>query len=329
MANSIRDRVALSLIEMEVGEMYVIWGENAKLYSFGPSHPFNASRYTLFEDAFEKVREELKIDILQPSLASFSEITLFHTPSYVELVKERSQEGRGYLDYGDTPAFKGVYEASSYLVGSAISAAKLALSGIPAFQVAGGLHHARRDRAGGFCVFNDPGVAISYILEEEGIGRLLYIDIDAHHGDGVMYGFYDDERVIILDIHEDGRYLYPGTGFEDEKGKGKAYGTKFNIPLPPGAGDDELVRGIKLAEDIVNRFSPHVLLVQAGVDGLSSDPLTHLSYTIDGYREVIDFLRYLSKKYFEDKIILFGGGGYKAKNLKDAWIHIIKAFTKE
>ncbi len=309
--------------------MYVIWGEHSKLYSFGPNHPFNASRYTLFEKEFSILKKELPIKILPPKLASFSDISLFHTPSYVEFVEKQSKIGKGYLDYGDTPAFRGVYEAASYLVGSAILGIDLVLSNKePVFQIAGGLHHAKRDTAAGFCVFNDPGVAISYLLDKKGVASVFYIDIDAHHGDGVMYGFYDDKRVIILDIHENGRYLYPGTGFEYETGEGDAKGTKFNIPLLPSATDEELIKAIMSAEDIVKQFSPDFLLVQAGVDGFLGDPISHLSYTLSGYQETIEFIKYLSKQYFDNKVLIFGGGGYSAKNLKDAWISVIKAFTK-
>ncbi len=307
--------------------MYVIWGDKLKLYSFGSGHPFNASRYLLFERAFDDLKKTFSIEVLEPKMASFSEIALFHTPSYVEFVRESSKRGTGYLDYGDTPSFKGVYEAASYLVGSALKGAEIALEGMPVFQVAGGLHHAKRDRASGFCVFNDPGCAISYLLEEKHIDKVFYIDIDAHHGDGVMYGFYEDERVIILDIHEDGRYLYPGTGFKEERGKGRAEGTKFNIPLPPEAKDGELIDGIRKAEEIIKYFHPSFLVVQAGVDGLFDDPISHLSYTIDGYREVIEFIRYLGDTYFKNRVLLFGGGGYKAKNLKDAWITLIRTFV--
>ncbi len=309
--------------------MYVIWGENSKLYSFGPNHPFNSSRYILFEKELNKLKKELPIRILSPELASFSDISLFHTPFYVEFVKNQSKVGKGYLDYGDTPAFKGVYEAAAYLVGGAIASIELILlDNEPVFQVVGGLHHAKRDAAAGFCVFNDPGVAISYLLDKKGVDSVFYIDIDAHHGDGVMYGFYDDKKVIILDIHEDGRYLYPGTGFEHETGEGNAKGTKFNIPLLPSATDGELMEGLRMAEGIIKKFSPSFLLVQAGADGLLGDPLSHLSYTPDGYEEAIRFVKYLSRQYFDNKVIIFGGGGYNAKNLKDAWISIIKAFIK-
>ncbi len=308
--------------------MYVIWGEESKLYSFGPSHPFNSSRYILFEEAFKELKNELFIKVIPPQMADTSKIVLFHTIEYVNFVREKSKEGKGYLDYGDTPAFKGVYEAASYLVGSAIKGIELALSGNFVFQVAGGLHHARRDRAGGFCVFNDPGVAISYLLEEKKINKVFYIDIDAHHGDGVMYGFYEEPRVIILDIHEDGRYLYPGTGFANEKGKGRAEGTKFNIPLLPGAQDEDLLSALRTAEEIIKKASPEFLLVQAGVDGLKEDPISHLSYSLDGYREALEFIKYLSNNYFNNKVLLFGGGGYKAENLKNAWLSLIKTFAK-
>jgi len=216
-------------------QVYV--GEALARYGFGEGHPFGPDRM----DAFwkEAVRQGLnkRVVITDPVQAIEELIHRFHTSAYIERVKTLSETGEGFLDYGDTPAFKGVYEAASTVVGSGLAAIETVMQGeYPrCFIPIAGLHHARRDMAAGFCVFNDAGVLIEALRSIYGIKRIAYADIDAHHGDGVFYAFEDDPDVWIADIHEDGRYLYPGTGHADETGKGGAKGSKLNLPLLPGA----------------------------------------------------------------------------------------------
>src|SRR6202044_3147635 len=163
-----------------------------------------------------------------PREATYEELLAFHTPRYVDFVRERSATGQGFLDAGDTPAFRGVYEAAAYVVGATLNAMDAIMDGRcrRAFVPIAGLHHAARDRAAGFCVFNDCGVAIEQ-LKNAGLKHIAYVDIDAHHGDGVFYAFEHDAAVIFADLHEDGRYLYPGTGAAEETGRGAAVGTKL------------------------------------------------------------------------------------------------------
>ena len=198
----------------------------------------NKSRIELFADWLPSAEG---FDVIRPVPATTEDLLLFHTPEYVSLVRESSRLGEGFLDYADTPSFRGVYEASVFPVGSTLDGLGLVLEGRldHFFNPVGGLHHAREGKAGGFCVFNDAAIAIRRALSLPDIERVAYVDIDAHHGDGVFYGFESDPRVIIGDIHEDGRSLYPGTGRATETGTGDAAGTKLNIPLPPGAGDAE------------------------------------------------------------------------------------------
>ena len=181
-----------------------------------------------------------------------------------------------------SPAFPGVYEAANHVVGSVLDAVAAVLDGKcrRAFVPIAGLHHARRDAAAGFCVFNDLGVAIETLRAVHGIRRVAYVDIDAHHGDGVFYAFEDDPDLIFADIHEDGRYLYPGTGAATETGKGAAVGTNFNIPLPPEAGDTEFFAAWDKVETFVRAGQPGVhSCCRPGPTPLDGDPITHLRYS--------------------------------------------------
>jgi len=263
-------------------------------------------------------------------MATREEVEAFHDPEYVEFVRRVSERGTGYLDYGDTPAFKGVYEASMWVVGATLTALEAVISGraTRSFNPIGGLHHARRDRASGFCVFNDVAIAIAIALEAHSVERVLYVDIDAHHGDGVFYGFYDDPRVWIFDVHEDGRYLYPGTGFRHERGSGDALGTKLNYPLPPGAGDQELLKAMEELESFASEASPDLIILQAGADGLASDPLTHLLYSTKGYVAAVSKVRELANELCNGRLVAVGGGGYDRRALAQAWIGLIEELLR-
>lgn len=187
-------------------------------------------------------------------------------------------------------------------------------------NIAGGLHHAHKDHASGFCIFNDPAVAIAYLKKKYSLNKILYLDVDAHHGDGVMYGFYDDAALLDIDFHEDGRNLFPGTGFVNEIGEGKASGLKINIPLPPFMNDDGY---LKLFREIVPRavrkFRPEILLMQCGADAHANDLLAHLKLTSKTYREATTIVDALSHEVSDSRLILFGGGGYNLANVARTW----------
>ena len=308
----------------------VFAGEALARYSFGEDHPLGGNRL----DAFmrELMRRGLldKVSVREPAMASEKDVLLFHSREYVDRVRQASKNGRGFLDYSDTPAFKGVYEASLTVVGTTLKALDDLMSGRcrRAFVPVAGLHHARRDRAGGFCVFNDCGVAIEMIRRKYGLEKVAYVDIDAHHGDGVYYSFDDDPGLIFVDFHEDGRFLYPGTGFAGETGRDDARGTKMNVPLPPGATDEQLFEVWAEAEDFVRKAEPQIVLFQCGADGLAGDPITHLRYTPKVHRHVAERLCRIAEDQCEGRLLGLGGGGYELSNLANAWCAVVEAFIE-
>jgi len=311
----------------------IAYGPESKLYSFPNGHPLNKSRTELFAVALGEVAssetEDQKISIFNPMLTTEKELLLFHTQRYIDFVNQASIRGTGYLDYGDTPVFPGVYEAALYTVGSSLNGLSSINEGRVDhfFNPVGGLHHARRDRAGGFCVFDDCAVAISKALGDLGMKRVAYVDIDAHHGDGVYYGFEADPRVYIGDIHEDGRFLYPGSGSTDETGSGPAKGTKLNLPLPPGSGDDAFIQAFDKILHFVRDSNPEFIFLQCGADGLHDDPLTHLNYTARVHAYATRKLHDLAHEICRGKILAMGGGGYNPKNVRDAWIAVVNGLA--
>jgi len=307
----------------------IILGDDSLKYSF-PNHPMNSKRVQSF---WEKLKEEGFIDrenikIIKPKKASEDVLLLFHTEDHINFVKKASKEGFGALDRGDTPAYKGVYEASAYSVGSTILSLEMVMKKEidHAFNPIGGYHHARKDRSAGFCVFNDVAIAINHAKKTYGLDRILYVDIDAHHGDGVCYEFFEDPTVFTADIHEDGSYLYPGTGFSHETGFGEAEGTKLNIGLEPEAGDEEFKEAFIKVEEFSYQVKPELIFFQCGADGLSNDPLTHLRYTKEAHRYATEKLHIISHELCDGRIIALGGGGYNLNNVAAAWLEVVKGF---
>jgi len=313
----------------------VFFGDALARYGFGSSHPWGSDRLYAF---WSKLQNENinNVVVEEPELAGEQAALSFHDKEYVELVRAASKHGGVPLDRGDTPAFKGVFEASLYVVGSTLAALDMVVAGRDragrkiehAFNPIGGLHHARRDTAGGFCVFNDIGVAIIAAREKYGIKRIAYVDIDAHHGDGVFYEFEDDPLLLIADIREDGRHLYPGTGSTSETGAGQATGTKINIPLEPEAGDDEFVAAFDKVEQFIDSSKPELIILQCGADSLAGDPITHLQYTPKAHRHAADVLHRLAHKHCRGRIMALGGGGYNRANIGSAWTQVVKSFAE-
>jgi acetoin utilization protein AcuC len=308
----------------------VVAGERTARYGFPDGHPFGPDRH----DAFwrELVSEGLDRQVLQlpPRRASRAELELFHDPGYLDFVAARSATGEGLLDAGDTPAFKGVFEAASDVVGASLVAAQAVMEGRArrAFVPIAGLHHAGRAHAAGFCVFNDIGVVVESLKREHGLARIAYVDIDAHHGDGVYYAFEDDPAVIVADTHEDGRYLYPGTGAADEIGTGKAVGSKLNLPLPPGAGDAEFLAAWPVVEAHLERHAPEFVILQCGADSLAGDPIAHLGLTESAHAHAAARLCGLADRHASGRILAFGGGGYNRRNIARAWTRVVQAFVE-
>ncbi len=299
-------------------------------YGFGDPHPFGLDRHDVFHNELAETDLGGAIDYAVPGDAEVDDLLLFHTPEYIDHVSKLSAEGRGFLDEGDTPAFPGVFEAASHVVGTTMAAADAIMAGAArrAFVPIGGLHHAARDRAAGFCVFNDCGVVAEHLRKEYGLERIAYVDIDAHHGDGMFYSFEDDPGLIFADIHEDGRYLYPGTGAASETGTGRARGTKLNIPMRPGAGDADFARAWARVEAFIDAARPEFILFQCGADSLEGDPITHLCYTEQAHADAAAALCRLADTHCEGRIIGTGGGGYNRRNLARAWTRVVQAFSE-
>ncbi len=306
------------------GKTALLYSDRFLEYNLGPYHPLRPVRVKLTYDLLKSkgLLESDRVEVVEPRQASRDEILLFHEDAYVRLVEKYSEKGSGLLDMGDTPAFKGCYEATSLVVGASLKACDLIMSGrfSHAFNPSGGLHHAHPDRASGFCIFNDPAVAISYLKTEYNVKRLLYLDIDAHHGDGVMYGFYEDPSVLDIDFHESGRFLFPGTGFSDECGEGEAKGLKVNVPLLPETGDQAYLNAFRqLVPDLVRKFRPEIILVQCGADGHFDDRLAQLRLSTNAYREVVGEMHHLAHELCNGRFLLFGGGGYTLANVPRVW----------
>ena len=310
-------------------QVIVICGEELAKYGFPDRHPFGPDRHDVFIDELERSPYEAQV-IRRPSrLATRDEIESFHTADYVERVRELSDLGYGFLDAGDTPAYPGVYEAAAHTVGGTLEALTAIMEGdIPrAFNPIGGLHHAARDRAAGFCVFNDCSVAIEVAMGFYGLERVAYVDIDAHHGDGVFYGFETDPRALFADIHEDGRFLYPGTGSRSETGKGAAEGTKLNIPMPPSSDDEAFLEAWSEVEAYLEETKPQLLLMNAGADSLAGDPITHLQYSESAHGHAAVRLRRIADRFCNGRILGMGGGGYNRSNLARAWTRVVEGFA--
>lgn len=309
--------------------VHVYKGEEIARYGFGDPHPFGTDRHDVFHAELESAGLGDRIHFAHPRRATVDELALFHTADYIDRVSQLSQTGKGYLDAGDTPAVKGIFDAASDVVGSVLSAADKIMHGDirRAFVPIAGLHHAARDGAAGFCVFNDCGIAAEYLRKNHGLKRIAYVDIDAHHGDGVFYGFEDDPDLLFADIHEDGRYLYPGTGAASETGTGRAQGTKLNIPVAPGADDAEFRSVWRRVEEYLEAARPEFILFQCGADSLEGDPITHLCYTEAAHAEAAEALCRIADKHCEGRIIGTGGGGYNRRNLARAWTRVVQSFV--
>jgi acetoin utilization protein AcuC len=308
-------------------EVAVVLGERLARYGFGDGHPFGPDRQGAFVREFQQRGLDTQVQLLEPRDALIAELQLFHTPEHVRFVMERSQAGSGWLDGGDTPAFRGVFEAAACVVGASLTATDWILAGSRrrAFVPIGGLHHASRQRAAGFCVFNDCGVVIEHLRRNRGMARVAYIDIDAHHGDGVYYAFEDDPGLIFADLHESGQSLYPGTGADTEIGSGAAAGTKLNVPLPAGAGDAEFDAVWPKMLAHVAGFEPEFCILQCGADSIAGDPITHLQLSSACHARAAADLCALADRLGHGRVLALGGGGYDRGNLARTWSDVVQA----
>ncbi|WP_078414059.1 acetoin utilization protein AcuC [Priestia abyssalis] len=311
-------------------EAVFIYSDSFLNYKFSNNHPFNQLRVKLTYELLREAHALSDQSIAPPRMALQEELELVHDPNYIQAVKLAS-EGKLPLDtandYGlgteDTPIFPNMHEASSCLVGGTLTAVDYVMNGKArhALSLGGGLHHGFRGKASGFCIYNDSSVAIKYIQKKYG-ARVLYVDTDAHHGDGVQWTFYDDDQVCTFSIHETGRYLFPGTGNINERGHGKGYGYSFNVPLDAFTEDESWIDAYTTSLRAVTEFfRPDVILTQNGADSHYYDPLTHLYATTKIYRHIPKIAHELAHQYCNGRWIAVGGGGY------DIWRVVPRAWA--
>jgi acetoin utilization protein AcuC len=311
-------------------EVLLCAGEALRRYGFPDGHPLSVDRQQAFLDEAQRRGLLSTVRWLAPRIAGADELLGFHTRQYIERVMSGSQRGEGWLDYGDTPCFPGIFEAAAAVAGTALDALSRVATGEAArsFQPIGGLHHARRDAAAGFCVVNDLGVVIESLRRDHGVRRIAYVDIDVHHGDGVYYEYADDPDLVVVDLHEDGRFLYPGTGDASERGVGAAEGSKLNLPLAPGATDAEFLRAWNEAEEFLRDRRPQFVLLQCGADSLRGDPLAHLALTPKAHAHVTGRLCRLANELCEGRLMAFGGGGYRLANIAQGWTAVLEELLR-
>ena len=312
----------------------VIWDEALRAYDFGPGHPLAPIRVQLAMRLAREfgLLESPGVEVLAPVVpATLEQIADVHDLEYIAAVQRASLDprdadaGRG-LGTPDDPAFLGMHEASALVAGATLAAAQAVHSGRAqhAVNIAGGLHHAMPDAAAGFCIYNDIGVAIAWLLAQ-GVQRIAYIDVDVHHGDGVQQMFYDDPRVLTISLHESPLTLFPGTGFAEETGGPGALGSAVNVALPAGTGDQGWLRAFHaIVPDILEAFDPQVIVSQHGCDTHIDDPLAHLALTVDGQRMSYEAIHRWAHRYASGRWIAVGGGGYEWVDVVPrAWTHLI------
>jgi len=298
-------------------------------YGFGAGHPFGPDRHDAFHHELQASGVAAAVELTAGKAATDDELLAFHTADYVAMVREKCRDGHGFLDGGDTPALAGIDEAATAVVGATVAAMDRIMRGEArrAFVPIAGLHHAGRGHAAGFCVFNDCGVVIELLRSRHGLGRVAYVDIDAHHGDGVYYGFEDDPDVWCADIHEDGRFLYPGTGHVEETGRGVAAGTKLNLPLEPGAGDEDFYSAWERVEKHLEAGKPEFIVFQCGADSVAGDPITHLQWSSSAHGHAAARLCVIAERLGHGRVLGVGGGGYNRDNLAQAWTAVVRSFV--
>lgn len=307
----------------------VVWDSSLQGYDLGGEHPFNPVRLELtIRLATELgVLDGVPLLVLDP--ATDDELRRIHTDEYLSAVKQAPLAGWDVghgLGTEDNPVFSDMHEASALVVGSTMLAARKIAEGeaTRAVNIAGGLHHAMKNNASGFCVYNDCSVAISWLLDN-GFDRVAYVDTDVHHGDGVQTAFYDDPPMLTISLHQHPFTLWPGTGFSGETGAGEAEGTAVNIPLPPRTKDAGWLRAFSaVVPSLLAGFRPQILVTQCGVDSHNEDPLADLALSVDGHRTIYRLLRELADEHAGGKWLAVGGGGYQLiRVVPRSWTHLI------
>ncbi|MBT2411605.1 acetoin utilization protein AcuC [Streptomyces sp. ISL-12] len=314
------------------GRARLMWDEAVTGYDFGPDHPMDPVRLALTRALVGAFGLDRELDVVAAKAAGESTLRLVHREDYIAAVKAASVDpGAADGAYGlgtvDDPAFAGMHEVSALIAGQSVGAAEAVWRGdaLHAVNFAGGLHHAMPGAASGFCVYNDAALAIARLLEL-GAERVVYVDVDVHHGDGVQAAFWEDPRVLTVSLHEHPRMLFPGSGWPEETGAdGAAEGSAVNVALPAGTGDAGWLRAFHaVVPELVSSFRPQVLVTQHGADTHFEDPLAHLAVSVDAQRAVQVACHELAHEYAGGRWVALGGGGYAVVDVVPrSWTHLV------
>jgi acetoin utilization protein AcuC len=314
------------------GRAQLMWDEQVTQYDFGPGHPMDPVRLGLTRSLVRAFGLDGALRVVAAPAAGESTLELVHRADYVAAVRRASADPRGGLEPGygigseDNPAFAGMHEASALIAGQSVGAAEAVWRGEVAHAVnfAGGLHHAMAGSASGFCVYNDAALAVARLLEL-GAERVVYVDVDVHHGDGVQAAFWDDPRVLTISLHEHPRTLFPQTGWPEETGGPAAEGGAVNVALPAGTGDAGWLRAFHaVVPALVAAFRPQVVVSQHGADTHFEDPLAHLTVSLDAQRMVAEACHALAHEHAEGRWVALGGGGYAVTDVVPrTWTHLV------
>jgi len=314
--------------------LHVAWDDKLTEYDFGPGHPLAPVRVELTMRLARSlgVLGAPGVAVTAPAPATDADLERVHTPEYIAAVRQAGESGlspelfRFGLGTADDPVFHGMHEASALVTGATLAAARAVALGSAehAVSIAGGLHHAMADHASGFCVYNDPAIAIVALLEQ-GLERVAYVDIDVHHGDGVQVAFYNDPRVLTISLHEHPATLFPGTGRPSETGGPDADGYAVNVALPAGTPDAGWLRAFHaIVPPLLRAFGPQILVSQHGCDSHWMDPLANLRLTVDGQRAAHAAIHKLAHETAGGRWLLTGGGGYElVQVVPRTWTHLI------
>ena len=308
--------------------LHVAWDDRLTSYDFGPGHPLAPVRVELTMALARElgVLTAGGVSTAVPEPASQQQLELVHDPAYLDAVRLGTANPAFGLGTPDNPVFPGMHDASALVAGATLAAAAAVWTGQAdhGANVAGGLHHAMRRAASGFCVYNDPAIAISWLLAQ-GVQRIAYVDIDVHHGDGVQAAFYDDPRVLTISLHEHPMTLFPGTGLPRETGGPHAEGMAVNVALPAGTGDSGWLRAFDaVVPPLLRGFRPEILVSQHGCDSHRLDPLAHLEVSVDGQRTAHQRLHQLAHETAGGRWLLTGGGGYAlVQVVPRTWTHLL------
>ncbi|MFX1540823.1 MAG: acetoin utilization protein AcuC [Promethearchaeota archaeon] len=307
----------------------VFYDERFMDYDLGPNHPLHPERILLHYELSKALGLLEAPGMSEPQFrpATDDQLALIHSHEYIDQIRRLStQEKYSQLDSNDTFAFPGAYDVARLKVGATLAAVDAVMEGQAehSWNPGGGLHHAHTDRAAGFCIFNDVAIACRYLQEHYKVQRILYLDIDVHHGDGVQEQFYNDPGVLTLSIHESGRILFPQSGFIEEIGDGEGRGYTVNLPLPPYVQDEQYLEAFEaIVPPIIDAYKPMVIVMQNGVDTHFQDQLGHLLLTTQTFAEISNRIHQLAHQYSNGRLVAVGGGGYSYHSVPRCWTIIL------